>query len=177
MNEKIILNSSQLQLTLKRLAHQIFENHTNFDNTILLGIQPRGVFFANRLVEVIKSEFNITKVPYGLLDISFYRDDVQRDANIKSYISKIDNSIENQNVILIDDVLYTGRTVRSGLDAMLDYGRPKKVELCVLIDRKFSRHLPVQADYIGKAIDSSVSQKVKVKWVETDTIDEIVLIN
>jgi pyrimidine operon attenuation protein/uracil phosphoribosyltransferase len=177
MEQKIILDAAQLQLTLRRLAHQIFEQHPNFTNTILIGVQPRGVSMANRLVEVIKSEFNLTTVPFGILDVSFYRDDVYRDASIKSYTTKIDESVENKNVVLIDDVLYTGRTVRSALDAMLDYGRPQKVELCVLIDRKFSRHLPVQADYVGKAIDSHLSQKVKVKWKEQDEVDEILLLN
>jgi pyrimidine operon attenuation protein/uracil phosphoribosyltransferase len=177
MEQKIILDAAQLQLTLRRLAHQIFEQHPNFSNTILIGIQPRGVSLANRLVEVIKSEFNLASIPFGVLDVSFYRDDVYKEANIKSYPSKIDISIENKNIVLIDDVLYTGRTVRSALDAMLDYGRPNKVELCVLIDRKFSRHLPVQADYVGKAIDSFLSQKVKVNWKEIDGKDEILLLN
>ena len=177
MSEKIILDSQQLQLTLRRLAHQLLEQHPNFENTILLGIQPRGVWFANRLVHVIKAEFGLATVPFGLLDVSFYRDDVHREANIKTYKTDIEISLENKNVVLIDDVLYTGRTIRSAMDAMLDYGRPSKVELCVLVDRKFSRHLPVQADYVGKAIDSSISQKVKVKWKENDEVDEIVLIN
>ncbi|MFM2049450.1 MAG: bifunctional pyr operon transcriptional regulator/uracil phosphoribosyltransferase PyrR [Bacteroidota bacterium] len=177
MEQKTILDAAQLQLTLRRLAHQIFEQHPNFMNTILIGIQPRGVSMAIRLVETIKQEFNIADVPFGVLDVSYYRDDVHRDSTIKSYTSKIDISLENKNVVLIDDVLYTGRTVRSALDAMLAYGRPQKVELCVLIDRKFSRHLPVQADYVGKAIDSHLSQKVKVKWIEQDDKDEILLLN
>ena len=177
MSEKIILDAEQLHLTLRRLAHQLFEQHPNFENTILLGIQPRGVLFANRLVQTIQKEFNFDKVPYGLLDVSFYRDDVHREANIKTYKTEIEISLENKNVVLIDDVLYTGRTIRSAMDAMLDYGRPSKVELCVLIDRKFSRHLPVQAYYVGKTIDSSISQKVKVKWQESGGTDEIVLIN
>jgi pyrimidine operon attenuation protein/uracil phosphoribosyltransferase len=132
---------------------------------------------ANRIVDTLKTEFNIENEPFGTLDISFYRDDVYRDSSIKSYTSKIDVSLENKNVVLIDDVLYTGRTVRSAMDAILDYGRPNKVELCVLIDRKFSRHLPIQADYVGKAIDSNVAQKVKVQWAETDNIDQILLLN
>ncbi len=177
MSEKIILDAQQLHLTLRRLAHQLFEQHPHFENTILLGIQPRGVFFAERLVRIIEDEFIGQKVAFGLLDISFYRDDVHREANIKSYKTAIGCSLENKNVVLIDDVLYTGRTVRSAMDALLDYGRPNKVELCVLIDRKFSRHLPVQADYVGKAIDSLIAQKVKVKWKEQDEVDEIVLLN
>jgi pyrimidine operon attenuation protein/uracil phosphoribosyltransferase len=177
MQSKIILDAVQLQISLRRLAHQIYEQHPNLNNTVLIGIQPRGVNLAYRLVEIIKSEFSLTSIDCGVLDVSFYRDDVYKDSTIKSYPSKIDFSIENKNVVLIDDVLYTGRTVRSALDAMLDYGRPIKVELCVLVDRKFSRHLPVQADYVGKAIDSQIDQKVKVKWLEQDGVDEILLLN
>jgi pyrimidine operon attenuation protein/uracil phosphoribosyltransferase len=105
------------------------------------------------------------EIDYGMLDITFYRDDIRKELHVANQ-TDIPFSIEGMNVVLIDDVLYTGRTIRSALDALLDYGRPKKVELCVLIDRRFSRQFPIQPDYVGKAIDSIISQKVKVSWAE-----------
>jgi pyrimidine operon attenuation protein/uracil phosphoribosyltransferase len=105
------------------------------------------------------------EIDYGILDITFYRDDIRKELHVANQ-TDIPFSIEGMNVVLIDDVLYTGRTIRSALDALLDYGRPKKVELCVLIDRRFSRQFPIQPDYVGKAIDSIISQKVKVSWAE-----------
>jgi len=142
---------------------------------VLIGIQPRGIFFSDRLVEQISKQVSKEKIQYGKLDITFYRDDVRQGLHNVNQ-TDIPFSIENKNVILIDDVLYTGRTIRAALDALLDYGRPSKVELCILIDRRFSRQLPIQADYIGKSIDSIITQKVKVFWKEKDGQEEVSLL-
>ncbi len=173
MNEKIILDEHLLKLTIHRLAQQLIEQHGNFENTAIIGIQPRGVYFADRIVQELQSLNGSDAITYGKLDISFYRDDVRHDGSIRSYESVIPFSCEGKKVVLLDDVLYTGRTIRSAMDAILSYGRPAKVELMVLIDRKFSRDLPIQADYIGQAIDSVVSQKVKVKWKANDQQDGV----
>ena len=166
---KSILSQEQLAVTIKRLAHQILENHINLENTSLIGIQPRGVYLSDRIVEEIKKEISPKNIQYGKLDITFYRDDIRKELH-KANHTDILFSIEGKKVILIDDVLYTGRTIRAALDALLDFGRPEKVELCVLIDRRFSRQLPIQPDYIGKAIDSIVSQKVKVEWKKQEVV-------
>ena len=172
---KTILNEQQLAITIQRLCHQVLENHIGLEDTVLIGIQPRGIFFSDRLVEQISKQVSKEKIQYGKLDITFYRDDVRQGLHNVNQ-TDIPFSIENKNVILIDDVLYTGRTIRAALDALLDYGRPSKVELCILIDRRFSRQLPIQADYIGKSIDSIITQKVKVFWKEKDGQEEVSLL-
>jgi pyrimidine operon attenuation protein/uracil phosphoribosyltransferase len=172
---KTVLNEQQLAITIKRLSHQVLENHNNLDNTVLIGIQPRGIFVSDQVVQAIRQLVSPGKVQYGKLDITFYRDDIRKTLHVPNH-TDIPFSIENKNVILIDDVLYTGRTIRAALDALLAFGRPQKVELCILIDRRFSRELPIQPDYVGKSIDSIVSQKVKVLWKERDGKDEVVLL-
>ena len=172
---KTVLNEQQLAITIKRLSHQILENHNNLENTVLIGIQPRGVYVSDRVVQEIRQLVPPEKVQYGKLDITFYRDDVRRELHVPNH-TDIAFSIENKNVVLIDDVLYTGRTIRAALDALLDFGRPAKVELCILVDRRFSRQLPIQADYVGRTIDSIISQKVKVFWKEKDGKDEVGLL-
>lgn len=171
---KTILNEQQLAITIQRLTHQLLENHLDLENTVLIGIQPRGIYFSNRIVEQLRSQLGSKAIPYGKLDITFYRDDVREGLHELNQ-TDIPFSIENKNVVLIDDVLWTGRTIRAALDALLDFGRPAKVELCILIDRRFSRQLPIQADYTGKSIDSIITQKVKVFWVEKDGKDEVAL--
>lgn len=171
---KSILTEPQLAITIKRLAHQILENHLHLDNTVLIGIQPRGVYLSDQLVEEVKQQVPANKIQYGKLDITFYRDDIQKELHVPNQ-TNILFSIEGRNVVLIDDVLYTGRTIRAALDALMDLGRPEKVELCVLIDRRFSRQFPIQPDYVGKSIDSIISQKVKVYWKEKDNREEVVL--
>ncbi len=160
---KTILDKNNLELTIQRLSHQLLENHGDFSETVLIGLQPRGIYLADKIVNQLKSLNPKYKIKYGKLDITFYRDDIRKELRIANN-TDISFSIEDKKVILIDDVLYTGRTIRAALDALLSFGRPKKVELCVLIDRKFSRQLPIQPDYWGKAIDSIVSQKIKVEW-------------
>ena len=173
---KSILTEPQLEITIKRLAHQVLENHVDLTNTVVIGLQPRGIYLSDRIVDEIKKETSSDKIQYGKLDITFYRDDIRKELHIANR-TDIAFSIEGKNVILIDDVLYTGRTIRAALDALLDFGRPEKVELCVLIDRRFSRQLPIQPDYIGKSIDAIVSQKVKVFWKRKDGKDEVCLLN
>ena len=172
---KTILSEQQLALTVKRLAHQILENNLQLADTVLIGLQPRGVFLSDRIVNELKKIVEPALILYGKLDITFYRDDVRKSLHIAN-ATDIPFSIENKKVVLIDDVLYTGRTIRAALDALLDFGRPSKVSLCVLVDRRFSRELPIHPDYTGKTIDTIISQKVKVCWKEKDAVDEVVLI-
>jgi pyrimidine operon attenuation protein/uracil phosphoribosyltransferase len=164
-----ILSEQQLGITIKRLAHQVLENNSDLANTVVIGLQPRGIFLSDRIVEEMQKEMPGTIIQYGKLDITFYRDDIRKQLHVANR-TDIPFSIENKRVVLIDDVLYTGRTIRAALDALLDFGRPEKVELCVLIDRRFSRQLPIQPDYTGKSIDSIISQKVKVEWDKKEVI-------
>lgn len=173
---KIIVDEAQLDITITRLAHQLIETHDSFDDSVIIGLQPRGILLANRVHEKLCKILRKKFIPLGELDTTFYRDDFRRKELIPSQ-TRIDFIIEDKNVILIDDVLFTGRTIRSGLDAMLAFGRPKDVELLVLIDRRFSRHLPIQAKYVGKVIDTIASQKVKVEWKEIDGKDRVTLLS
>ena len=172
---KTVLTEQQLAITIQRLSQQILENHINLENTVLIGIQPRGIYLSNRIIAQLKKEIPANKVFYGKLDITFYRDDVRDQLHVANK-TDIPFSIENKQVVIIDDVLYTGRTIRAALDALLDFGRPAKVELCVLIDRRFSRQLPIQAAYTGKSIDSIITQKVKVFWKEKDGQEQVGLL-
>ena len=153
----------------------MLENQVRYDNIAIIGIQPRGIFFSDRIVEQINQQIKPQQITYGKLDITFYRDDVRQGLHTLNQ-TDIPFSIENKTVILVDDVLYTGRTIRAAMDALLAFGRPAKVELCVLIDRRFSREFPIQADYAGKSIDTIITQKVKVLWKERDGKEEVVLL-
>lgn len=145
------------------------EQYPDFSDIVVIGLQPRGVYLADKMVQQL-TELNSGKpIPYGKLDITFYRDDIRKELHIPNH-TDIPFSIENKTVILIDDVLYTGRTIRAALNALNDFGRASKVELCVLIDRRFSRELPIQPDYCGKSIDSIISQKVKVEWDKEEVV-------
>lgn len=165
MKKSIILNSNQLKITVERLACQLIEKHDDFSNTILVGLQPRGKYLCKKIVEILKFEYNIDNLKYGLLDITFYRDDFRRNEKILEP-SKTDFilSVENKNIVFIDDVLFTGRTVRAALTAIESFGRPKSIELLILIDRRFSRELPIQPDYKGLQVDVYDNQKVLVEW-------------
>jgi pyrimidine operon attenuation protein/uracil phosphoribosyltransferase len=174
---KTLLNSARLDLTLQRLAHQLVENHVSFTDTVIIGIQPRGIMLSERITRLVKSITGNENILYGVLDITFYRDDVHASEIHVPAHTDIPFSIQDKNVILVDDVLYTGRTIRSALDALIDFGRPKKVELLTLIDRRFSRELPVQPDYVGHTVDTITTQKVKVYWQEKDGKDEVVLLD
>ena len=164
-----ILDKNQLHLTIQRLAHQLVENHPDIENTALIGIQTGGIYLADKIVEVLKDINKNKKIQYGKMDITFYRDDIRKELHVPNQ-TDIPFSIDNKKVVLIDDVLFTGRTIRAALDALQDFGRPQKVELCVLIDRKSSRQLPIQPDYYGKAIDSIISETVKVKWDSEEVV-------
>jgi len=172
---KTILTEKELDLTVQRLGHQLLENHLSFDNLVIIGIQPRGIFFSDRIVQEINKQISPAKITYGKLDITFYRDDVRQGLHELNQ-TDLSFSVENKTVILVDDVLYTGRTIRAAMDALLAFGRPAKVELCVLIDRRFSREVPIQADYTGRSIDTIITQKVKVLWKERDGKEEVVLL-
>jgi len=165
MKKSIILNSNELKITIERLACQLIEKHHDFSNTILVGLQPRGKYLCNRIVEILKAEYHINNLKYGLLDITFYRDDFRRNEKILE-ASRTDFilSVENKNVVFIDDVLFTGRTVRAALTAIESFGRPKSIELLILIDRRFSRELPIQPDYKGLQVDVYKNQKVMIEW-------------
>ncbi len=175
MEKQVILDEQQVQLTMNRLAYQLIENHDDFSNTVLIGLQPRGIFVLERLKEILENVRG-EKVTCGQLDITFYRDDFRRrEKPLIPSTTNIDFTIEGKNVVLIDDVLYTGRTIRSGLDALMAFGRPLRVELMVLIDRRFQRDLPIQADYVGKAVDTLDSERVTVEWKSSEGKDKIVL--
>lgn len=175
MKPRVLLENKQLEVTLTRLCYQLIEVHNDFNNSVIIGLQPRGVFLARRL-QVLLEKILKTKIHCGDLDITFYRDDF-RKKELKPNKTNIDFIIEDKNVILVDDVLFTGRTIRAGLDAMLAFGRPNDVELLVLVDRRFSRHVPIQAKYTGLIIDSIQTQNVKVEWKESDGKDCVTLID
>ncbi len=175
MKPRVLLENKQLEVTLTRLCYQLIEVHNDFSNTVIIGLQPRGIYLAHRIHTLLEGILK-TKIHCGDLDTTFYRDDF-RKKELKPNKTNIDFIIEDKNVILIDDVLFTGRTIRAGLDAMLAFGRPNDVELLVLVDRRFSRHVPIQAKYIGLVIDSIETQNVKVDWKETDGKDRVTLID
>ncbi len=176
MKQGTILGSPKFDITIKRLCHQLIENHNDFSDSVLIGLQPRGTFLAKRVQEELSKLLPKKKIKLGYLDVTFFRDDFRHnDKLLIANSTSIDFIIENKKVILIDDVLYTGRTIRAGMDAMLAFGRPSKVELLVLVDRRYTRHLPIEPDYIGIQVDSISSEKVLVKWKETEGKDEVIL--
>lgn len=175
MEKQVILNKRHFELTLNRLCYQLIETHNDFSNTVLIGLQPRGVNVVARLKSQLEAILG-KEVVCGNLDITFYRDDFRRrEKPLIPSATNIDFVIENKNVVLVDDVLFTGRTIRSGLDALLAFGRPNKVELLTLIDRRFKRDLPIQADYVGETVDSLSSERVSVEWKEIEGEDKVVL--
>jgi pyrimidine operon attenuation protein/uracil phosphoribosyltransferase len=178
MAKKILLNEKEIHIILHRLACQLIENHQDFSNTILIGIQPRGIYLANRLVELLKDDYQIKNITHGMLDITFYRDDFRRREDpLTASKTDINFIVDNKNVVFIDDVLFSGRSIRAALTAIQDYGRPKSIELLVLIDRRFSRHLPIQPDYKGRQVDVIKNEQVKVEWKENDHADTVSIIN
>jgi pyrimidine operon attenuation protein/uracil phosphoribosyltransferase len=156
-----LLTKPQLQLVINRLAQELIEDDEKLSDTIFIGLQPRGVYISDMIIEQIKKLCPNDTINYGLLDISFYRDDVRQEIHT-AHKTDIPFSVDGKKVVLIDDVLYTGRTIRAALDALQDFGRPAKVKLCVLVNRRFERELPIQPDHCGKVIDSRNSEKVKV---------------
>ncbi|NRB82633.1 MAG: bifunctional pyr operon transcriptional regulator/uracil phosphoribosyltransferase PyrR [Winogradskyella sp.] len=178
MSQKVLLNSKEVNITLHRLACQLIENHDDFSDTVLIGIQPRGKYLAARLAEMLSNDYEIKNVQLGHLDITFFRDDFRRgDKPLEANNTEINFLVENKNVVFIDDVLYTGRSIRSALTAIQSFGRPNNIELLTLIDRRFSRHLPIQPNYKGRQVDAIDNQKVVVNWVENEGEDTVYLID
>ncbi|MGQ7947499.1 bifunctional pyr operon transcriptional regulator/uracil phosphoribosyltransferase PyrR [Flavobacterium sp. WC2509] len=177
MSQKVLLTSKEVNIILHRLACQLIEKHLDFLDTVLIGIQPRGTFLAERLKEVLKNEYNIPNVSLGYLDITFFRDDFRRtNKPLEANKTQIDFLVENKKVIFIDDVLYTGRSIRAALTAIQSFGRPSGIELLTLIDRRFSRDLPIQPDFRGRQVDAISGGKVKVCWAEQDGEDGVYLV-
>lgn len=171
---KLLLSGERFRLTIERLCHQVLEDWEGFANACVVGIQPRGVPLADRIHQRLTALTGRSDIPYGRLDITFYRDDFRlRDAPLTPYPNEMNFLISNQKVLLVDDVLYTGRTIQAALAALQHYGRPERVELMALVDRRFNRHLPIQADYVGLAVDALDEAYVKVHWQEMHGRDEI----
>ena len=164
MQKRLVLDQQQIAITLNRFCYQLIENHDDFENTVLLGLQPRGTILLDKVVALLE-EISGVKVPSGYLDATFHRDDFRRrDFPLKANETKIDFLVEGKKVILIDDVLYKGRSVRAAMDAMIAFGRPQKVELMVLVDRRLTRDYPIMPDYYGMKVNTLDSQYVVVEW-------------
>lgn len=177
MSRRKILDNRKLDIILHRLALEMLENHQGFENTAIIGLQPRGIIPAKKLHQKLCEITGNQDIPFGQLDITFYRDDFRRnDKPLIPNTMQLDFIVENMNVILVDDVLFTGRSVRSALNALNDFGRPQKTELLVLIDRRYSRELPIEPNYIGEVVDSRSNDKVEVNWKENKGEDEVWII-
>ncbi len=175
-NGRVILTKERFALTIDRLCHQLIENHDDFLNTCLIGIQQGGVPLVNRIHQRLLEITGISHIENGKLDITFYRDDFRhRSKPIRANVTEMDFLIEGKNVVLMDDVLYTGRSVQAALSALGDFGRPQKVELLTLVDRRFNRDLPIKADYAGLRVDSLDEAYVRVEWQEVEGEDQILL--
>ncbi len=178
MAKKTLINEKEVHIILHRLACQLIENHQDFSNTILIGIQPRGVHLANRLVKILENEYHIKDIHLGKLDITFYRDDFRRrDEPLEANKTDINFIVDAKKVVFIDDVLFSGRSIRAALTAIQTFGRPKNIELLVLIDRRFSRHLPIQPDYKGRQVDVIKDEHVRVAWKENNEKDAVYIVN
>lgn len=172
MQKRLIVNHQLLEIMVMRLCHQLIENHGDFSDSVIIGLQPRGRRVAQRIQSTLKAILGTT-VPTGYLDTTFHRDDFRRrETPLAANATHIDFLIEGKKVILVDDVLYTGRSVRAAMDAMISFGRPANVELLVLIDRLYSRHLPIEPTYVGRRVNSLQSQRVLVEWQGSDTQED-----
>jgi pyrimidine operon attenuation protein/uracil phosphoribosyltransferase len=173
---KVIMTADDIRRTLARIAHEIIEHNKSMSNLVLVGMRTRGVPLAQRLASNIQT-FEKTQIPVGALDISLYRDDLD-SMDLKPIVNstQLPIDIAGKTVILVDDVLYTGRSARAALDALIDYGRPSTIQLAVLVDRGH-RELPIRADYIGKNIPSSRSEEIRVELTETDMQDQVAIIS
>lgn len=174
---RLIVDTRQLPIIIERLCAQLMEAHGDFSQTVIIGLQPRGTTLAARIHQKLTQQRG-HPITFGLLDVTFYRDDFRR--NEKPLIpseTRIDFSIEGKKVVLIDDVFYTGRTIRAGLDALLDFGRPAKVELLALIERRYAQEFPVKPDYLGKHVNTTDNEKVLVEWAEMNGKDNVWIIS
>ena len=177
IKERQILNQQDIAITIERLCQQLIEHHNDFNNTVIIGVQPRGTFLSNRIIAKLTQLLKTPNIESGNLDISFYRDDLRRrEEPIVPQVMDMNLSLEGKNVVLIDDVLFTGRSVRSAIDALMAFGRPKSVELLILLDRRFSRDLPIQPNYVGRTIDALETEKVIVEWKEINGKDRVLMI-
>ncbi len=177
MSQKILLSAKEIDIILHRLACQLIENHTHFRDTVLIGVQPRGTFLADRITKILIEDYQVEDIKLGHLDITFYRDDFRRgEKPLEANKTHIDFVVEDKRVVFIDDVLYTGRSIRAALTAVQSFGRPLEIELLTLIDRRFSRHLPIQPNYRGRQVDAINQEKVKVHWLENEGEDAVYLI-
>ena len=166
MQKRLILDGPLLEIAISRLGQQLIENHAGFEKSVILGMQPRGIFLAERIRHQLEKQTGIS-IPTGQLDTTFYRDDFRRrEKPIRANTTHVPFIIEDKRVILIDDVLFTGRSVRAALDAMIAFGRPQSVELLVLINRRYSRDLPIEPTYVGRNVNTLPSQRVLVEWQE-----------
>ena len=173
---RVILEGDRFEITIERLCRQLIENYNDFSNTCIIGVQPRGTYLSDRIVARLKVILRRVKFSYGKLDITFYRDDFRtREKPLSANTTDMDFLVEDRRVILIDDVLYTGRTIQSALTAIQHYGRPAQVELLAMIDRRFNRHLPIQCNYSGLVVDALDDAYVKVEWNEVNGKDRIKL--
>ena len=176
MTPKVLLDNKLFELIINRLCYQLIENHDDFINTVIIGIQPRGRVLSELIYKRLKEIFPEVALQYGVLVITFFRDDFRRREDpLLANTTKIDFLIEGKRVILVDDVLFTGRTIRSAFDALLAFGRPDAIELLVLIERRFSLQVPVDPKYVGKSVDSIASQRVLVKWKTNGEPDKVIL--
>ena len=177
IEQRELLNKKEIEITIERLCQQLIENHQDFKNTVIVGVQPRGAFLSKRIIAKLQSLISTSTIQSGNVDISFYRDDLmRREEPIVPQVMDMNLSVEGKNVVLIDDVLFTGRSIRSAIDALMAFGRPKSVELLILIDRRFSRHLPIQPNYVGRTIDAIDSERVIVEWKEVNGKDRILMV-
>jgi len=178
MSQKLLLSAEDLHIILFRLACQLKESHGDFDQTLLIGLQPRGVRLAERLLHILTHDYKVHNAQLSKLDITFFRDDFRRgDKVLNPNVNNMEVGVENKRVVLIDDVLYTGRSIRAALTAIDSYGRPAEIQLLTLIDRRFSRHLPIQPDFCGRQVDAIQNEQVIVCWKEEDDEDAVYLVN
>ena len=165
INKSRLFNKERLEITINRLCHQLNENHNNFENTVLIGLQPRGIYFLDRIKKNINNILN-KEIETGILDTTFYRDDFRSNEIPKARETLIPFLVDDKNVVIIDDVLFTGRTVRSAMEGIMNFGRPNKIELLVLIDRKYTRDIPVEPTYCGIKINTITSDRIEVNLAE-----------
>ena len=178
MPKKILLDSKKIDLILNRLVCELIENHKDFNNTVLIGLQPRGTYLIEKILDIFKKKYPKINIDSGILDFTFFRDDFRRsEKTLKASSTQINFSIENKNVVLIDDVLFTGRSIKAAMSTIDTYGRPNSIELLVLIDRRYKREIPIQANYCGAKIDTFKGDKVNVVWNENSKKNVIYIEN
>ncbi len=173
---RVLIEKERFELTIERLAHQLIEEFGDFSQTCVIGIQPRGTILSDVLIKRLKDLTGNSSIAYGLLDITFYRDDFRtRSKPLSASETKIDFLVEGKRVVLIDDVLYTGRTIQAALAALQHYGRAESIELLALIDRRFNRHLPIHPDFTGLRVDALDDAYVKVNWTDNNQPDQVLI--